>query len=823
MANRQSTTPDTDDDEGGGFGLASLKSILHAIWLKRWFILIVWILISLPTGIFFSLVDLPQSYRVSTVLRFPAVIGAQTSVMRDVAITENESIINIFKSFQVLERTIQALGLQLRVENQNLFPKYMFRSMSFTESAPPGVYKITHTGGKVVVTLKPQRGGDDLVVFAGKLPPNGRMDGGGLILDWLPLGLEAMRREPIELSLTEMTPLVEKLRKSIRINSMGSNLEVGLEDRDPFLVAKILNTLVDEFLKVYYGTTEVQEVGVLVQMEKDVELAKKRLEESQNEVAAYYREHPELTQTNDAGPSDNLAMLGTQTEWMRVGEQLERLQKTYAAKPADMESDQAFFWMSDLLGLMVEAGDAKASILRGTLGELRAKSQKAQAEYGPGHPKLKEIEAEKAGFASQLDDVYKPLRSSLQNKVDALKAKLSQVAVRQAGPSVKAQLELQRLTEVNRNNQDIYNRLQESYNRAKLVTGSEFFKVTIVDPARPATYKPPTHGGRLAVAGVAVCALFFFLVAAFGVYQFLFRKIWTKEDIRALLGISPLGTVPEGNVILPKDNEEANEATKRRMAIEPLLLFYGSSHSLAELESYRLIREEAEGLFKGKDKSGKLCLMITSTQPGEGKTLISSNIALTFARKGKRTLLVDADFRLGRIAKAFQSDPSTGLDEMLSQTDLTEPEFLEAASLCFVPSMQKDLILVPRKVSNPNAGELVSSDRFKAFLKLAKEQFDVVIVDTPPVGITPEPLGLLDEVDGVVFVCRSGMVSASAAKASVELMSSRKVKIAAVLNGLEFTPFEDNHYRKYAYYYSAGHGDKPGNGKAAAPPKKKPG
>jgi capsular exopolysaccharide synthesis family protein len=219
------------------------------------------------------------------------------------------------------------------------------------------------------------------------------------------------------------------------------------------------------------------------------------------------------------------------------------------------------------------------------------------------------------------------------------------------------------------------------------------------------------------------------------------------------------------------------------------------------VEAFRIVREEVENNFRNPAAPGRFCLMITSSRPHEGKSTCAANLAVTFARKGKRTLLVDADFRLGRTAKIFNLHVATGLDTILDQSDINHEQFLETASLVFLPTVQRNLVVAPRKSPNANASELVSSDRFKAFIKMAREQFDIVIIDTPPVMITPEPLSLAEHADGVLFVCRSGVTSASEAREAVEILKERNANIAVILNGCKTSPFEENRYKKYSYYY----------------------
>src|SRR6185436_14353308 len=100
-----------------------------------------------------------------------------------------------------------------------------------------------------------------------------------------------------------------------------------------------------------------------------------------------------------------------------------------------------------------------------------------------------------------------------------------------------------------------------------------------------------------------------------------------------------------------------------------------------------------------------------------------------------------------------------------------------------------------------NAGEMVSSDRFKAFVRMVREQFDVVLIDTPPVLITPEPLSLAEVTDGVIFVCRSGITAASEAREAIDTLKDRRVKVAVILNAVRESFFARSRFKKYSYYY----------------------
>lgn len=789
-----------EDESSGPRKFPSLGTLFHVLWQRKWIALGIWLIAALPTGITLSLFDLPRSYTATTVMRFPDVIGAQTNVMRDVAITSGQSILSILSSHQVLEGTILKLGTRLRIVTPELFRKWVFRDVTYSDNLGLGQYTIQlgHSGTEATVTYKPLGASNEFKVHQGPVLPEGRLSFPGLDVQFTPEFLSGKRGNRVDLEYIAFDAAFQDLKKNVSARPLGgTNFEIKLKDRDPFLVADILTTLQSQFLEVYYGTTEVQDVGILVQMEKDLALAKDRLEKSQDELSRYYAEHPELTENPAQSVGDNLTFLESRQTLDKLESSRQQVAQAYSAKEPGAAPERAYFWAMELLAAMTQAGEARASILRASLQEVNARQQALRGTLGPDHPRLKEAEAEKDSLYAQIETAEAALMKRLDREAAQARSRMAGSTPRQNyRPPVKVQLELERLNNVNKNNQNIYDRLLESYNRAKLVTGSEFFKVSVVDPARPAIYHPPSTKTRLLIAAVAVMLLLILVPGVVMALPLLFIKVWTKDDVQRLIGIRVLGVIAERKLKYGKvDSEE------RKSLVDPMLIIHGSMSRLEDVEAFRIIREEIENGFRNPAAPGKHCLMVTSSRPHEGKSTCASNLAVTFARKGKRTLLIDADFRLGRIAKIFNLHVATGLDTILDQPDIDAAQFLESASLVFLPTMQRNLVVAPRKTPNANAGELVSSDRFKAFIKMAREQFDVVIVDTPPVMITPEPLSLADHVDGVIFICRVGMTSASEAREAVGTLRQRSRNVGAIMNGSKNSPFEVNRYSKYSYYY----------------------
>src|SRR5690606_34368025 len=232
--------------------MPSISSILHFLWLKKWVILTIWLALAVPAGIALSIFNLPRTYSAGTVLRFPSVIGAQTNVMRDVAITHGESIITVFNSFQVMEATIRKLSLRWRIVTPEMFHKKVFKSVRYSDNLGPGRYTLVI--GKypwASLLYIPQGSSDQYTLFQGALKPGNVLATPGLELaltDSLARNSEGLA---FDIKFTSLERTAKELKKKLTTRSLGStNVEIRLDDRDPWLVSDILNSLREEFLKV---------------------------------------------------------------------------------------------------------------------------------------------------------------------------------------------------------------------------------------------------------------------------------------------------------------------------------------------------------------------------------------------------------------------------------------------------------------------------------------------------------------------------------------------------------------------------------------------
>lgn len=184
-------------------------------------------------------------------------------------------------------------------------------------------------------------------------------------------------------------------------------------------------------------------------------------------------------------------------------------------------------------------------------------------------------------------------------------------------------------------------------------------------------------------------------------------------------------------------------------------------------------------------------LLVTSSVPGEGKSFISSNLAVAFAQTGEKVLLVDADLRLGRVHKIFNQSAAKGFSNMLiSGTSEDLPEYIKKTTI-------PNLYIVSRGTVPPNPSELLNSSSCKKLVNIFRENFDRVIFDGVPVNGLPDSLVLANLVDRVIIVTTIGYTSID------ELNQTKKAleQIDANIAGVVVNKAPTTKRGKYSNYY----------------------
>ena len=208
-------------------------------------------------------------------------------------------------------------------------------------------------------------------------------------------------------------------------------------------------------------------------------------------------------------------------------------------------------------------------------------------------------------------------------------------------------------------------------------------------------------------------------------------------------------------------------------------------------EAYRVIRTSIQFAQAGKNLQ---TIMITSCTPDEGKSLTIANLAVVLTQAGKSVLVLDCDMRNPTVHKNFGLSNRVGLSSCIS----LGTALAEAVQATQVPG----LYALTSGVIPPNPSELLGSERMQQLLQEAKEQYDYVLVDVPPVLPVTDALLVSRIVDGVIIVIDSGNVKVEAARdVKQSLLGAGANILGVVLNKVR----SEHHGYGYGYYYYYGH------------------
>lgn len=215
------------------------------------------------------------------------------------------------------------------------------------------------------------------------------------------------------------------------------------------------------------------------------------------------------------------------------------------------------------------------------------------------------------------------------------------------------------------------------------------------------------------------------------------------------------------------------------------------------MEQFKALRAKIEYRV---DMHNRKVVAITSAIAGEGKTVSCVNLAKNLASSGrKKVLLIDIDLRKSDLASAMELEPIPGLSELLAGT----VEIKDVVHNSKIAGLR----VIPAGSRVPAPADLIAGGKFRSLLKQLRDHFDVILLDTPPVIPVADTINLRDQVDGFLFVYRTGFTPHPMFRQAVEELGENQV-LGVILNGVE--PQTDRYYQRYyGKYYRKGSKSEP--------------
>ena len=504
---------------------------------------------------------------------------------------------------------------------------------------------------------------------------------------------------------------------NVRVGSKDDIISVSFKSPYPAEAAQVVNAVVNSYIKYHTSRKRSNSAEVLKILQNEKDKQNKELSEELKEMMDFKRENVSLAFEGDQG-NIVIERLGRLSTFLTEAQFATIESKSAYESAKAMVSDPAKFTQfteaQRAKGVYISTVSEKG-VLMSKLDQLQLRLKDRLRQVTTEHPAVTSLENEIAHIRSQLDrmdtDFAQAQLAVLEQQYFAAKEKEEQIA---------KYYEEQRQLALNLNEQLAeYTILQSEWEQTKKlcdILGDRIkevnvtedvgaLNISILEVARQANNPSEPQKGRyvglaLIIGLMLGCALAF-------LRDCMDQTLRSTEEVSSVLGVPVLGVVPS------MYGERSIVARGRKVHFEP---------NSRAAEAYRAIRTSVFfGVPEGKAKT----ILVTSPGSLEGKTTLASNLAISMAQAGQKTLLLDADFRNPMQYQVFEMNGSNGLVSLLSGTTTLE-RAIHASGI-------NGLELLPCKTQLVNSAEILNSKSFAKLIKNLSDKYDRVIIDSPPV------------------------------------------------------------------------------------------
>jgi len=606
--------------------------------------------------------------------------------------------------------------------------------------------------------------------------------------------------DPLQVDPATASAMLGGFKSNLRVTLSPNTriIEVHYRSADPQIAANVVNTLMQTYVENNFKARFESTMQASDWLQKQLVDMQMKVETSQEKLVRYQKEHEILgidDKTNiTTAKLDELNKELTEAESARMDK--ESFYRLVESGDPDAVASSAGSVGAEDAG--VQTASQLLENLRTKQAELKIQIADMNTQFGPAYPKLAQLNNQVKEIDSQIQAELKKMVGKVRGQYmtalqrenmlhDALE-KQKQEANKLNESAIEYNL-LKRDAETYR---QLYEGLLQKLKEAGVSAGLKANNFHIIDSARPpqAPVEPNIPRNLLfsILLGSATGVGLAFLLEGID------STIRTTEQAQLISGLSSLGMIPLGS-------KSAREGPN------PKRLVIASSKEAVELvtqvrpqsqmaESYRALRTSL--LLSNLGAPPKV-IMVTSSLPQEGKTTTSINTAIVLAQKGIRVLLIDADLRRPSIHKTLGMGPRSGLSNVLTGSSTLEQTITRTAIL-------PNLYVLPAGTPPPNPAELLASTNMRDVLAQLREQYDHIVVDTPPSLSVTDAVVLSPRADAVVLVIRSGQTTKQALRRARDILAQVNAKVVGVLlNAVDLSSPDYYYYYeyqgKYASYY----------------------
>ena len=687
----------------------------------------------------------------------------QRGPVRAGALLASNSWSDLLTSYAVIGKVVRELHLYVRPLDPRT--NSLFANMDVNEVPRPGLYAVTVDSLTRRYTLKVTRKGKEEIVEHGTI---GDSIGRPIGVHWAPDSTSLLKAGTVSFLLLTPRQASQQVRQQVRsvIPREGNVIHVYAVGQDAWLTSRTLNSVLRHLVETAGEFQRRNLTDVREALETQLAYAGKALQTADDALERFRMET--ITLPSEAGTPINGGIAITRnpaiTNYFNLKLTLENtshervvLQQTlndvrsgrlelsslWQVLPTDINTQEISNLLQEYTKRSTELRNAQLSFTDDYQGVKDARAAVSQ---------LRDREIPRA--VTTAIEQLRRRESDLEHEVNVGSASLKEIPPRT--------IEEVRLTRNVEARGQLYGMLQGRYEEAHLAELSVEPDVAVLDSAAMPEYPILNRGRQLGLvviaSGLGVALLLAILLDRFD------KRIRYTNQVAQNLRLNTIGAVPHA----------AQQRTPNPLDVVQLV------------ESFRLLRLNVS---YAATNDRQLMLTVTSAGPGEGKSLVSANLALSFAGGGYKTLLIDGDLRRGRLHTTFATDRRPGLVDVLRGT--------VPLADCLRPTSEPQLTLLPCGSRLASAPELLTSAAFHQLIKNLHADYDVVLIDSPPLAVGMDPYALCVSTGNVLFVVRLAKTDGDLARQRLESLERLPVNIVgAVINDIQ--P-EGGLNKEYAY------------------------
>jgi succinoglycan biosynthesis transport protein ExoP len=694
----------------------------------------------------------------------PTPVGQNRGPIQSDELLASTAWSELFRSFLVVDSVVTKRRLYLLPNSAG--DSVAFTQLSLGDGYKPGNYDLTVDATGQRYSLETSTGE---LLEAGSV---GDSIGRSIGLLWQPAGATLGRDRTIGFEVIHPREASGALNDALTamLPEKSNFMRLSLAGQAPTSMARTMNVWLLQFVNVAKDLKARNAVEFSRILEGQLSYAKTNLANAERSLESFRVQTitepsegtsvaPGLLVTQDPLTKGFLALRGEYDSARRDREALEAIIARSAGGPISPDAISAVPTL-----LAPPSGDQ----LAGAVKELYAKQaelRNARQIYTDEYKKVKDLDAAVTVlqaqtipmFASALLSELRQREAELQRRISAQSVEMIKIPAR----SIE-EMRLKRNVDVA---QALYLSLQSKYSEAKLAEASTISDVRILDSA--VAPQRPTLNTKPRILLMAFAASAGLALALAILLDQIDRRFRYPEQVTRDMGLAILGAVPTIRKRLDRDidHEEAAQV----------------------VEAFRAIRLN---LLHAYPPGGPVLLTVSSAGIGDGKSTIASNLALSFAESGLRTLLIDGDTRRGEQHLMFAVPQRPGLLDYLANGTAVD-EILR-------PTARERLTILPCGSRLRRGPELLQGARMGALVGDLKSRFEVIVVDSPPLGAGIDPYALSTVTGNLLLVFRAGQTDRKMAEAKLALLDRLPVRLlGAVLNGVKTSGM----YQYYTYLY----------------------